>query len=300
MSDEVGGDITNKKRRKKFQKAVELLRSADMEFAIVGKVGETVVQHASANATLWLDLVDASNSLPCAIRLVQVQRTLAQLPNAGVTFAALERGLQRLLVGLMLDAAIPGRKTVLPYNGQPSYEQVVTYAEWWPVGVTYMNPSAMEPSQLVQVATSLIAAAVAADSSDQLYTLQMQTCDAISRASITAAERDRAAAAVNNSFKGETPVRQSAQAAGLMHQQPSSAPSTRCSRCVHLSAAGVKIAVVAAPAAAAPPMVQPVIQVQPRHCRCYADSTSTAPTATSNGDSSSGHRKQQHRHKLQS
>jgi hypothetical protein len=216
MSEDVGSQLANKKRKRKFQKAVELLQAADMDFVIIGQAGTTVVSYASANARHWLGLVDAAATFPCAIRLAQMERTLAQLPNAGITLLTLERGLQRLVVATMLDAAIPGRKTHLPYSGQPSHEQVVRYAKWWPTEVSYMHPNAMEPSQLMKVADSLLEVAVAADSSDQLYTLQMQTCAAINRASITAAERDRATAAVNNSFKGEAPICASTYAASRM------------------------------------------------------------------------------------
>jgi hypothetical protein len=92
----------------------------------------------------------------------------------------------------------------------------------------------------------------------------MQTCAAISRASITAAERDRATAAVNNSFKGEASFRAFTYAASRI-----AAAAGQCTRnrtVAGAAACAMPRLVVAAAMPAAPVGGQRKQEKQPVRC----------------------------------
>jgi len=177
-------DVLNRMANKHHAQYVLLVADKDMN----------VTQKASTDARLFLERVDAADTLPSAICLSRMDRSMLALSRSKLTFSELPRAVRCKLVMHILKKIMPKRKQSHPFD-KTSQEQVTKDYPWWPAEIPYQHPQTLEDGQLVK----LVKVIVQSHSRERL-----QKClTSLHAMGLSAKDEEAAKIALNRAFAGD-------------------------------------------------------------------------------------------------
>ena len=205
MFDGLGSKKLSRKLNRVVDQLTNMNNDHDVQYALVVCSKDHVVKtFGSLYGREWIQHTRACTTFPSAVMLARMAQDMARLTSANLTFQGLGDSVQQLLM-LMINCAIPGRKQLLAFSSKPSLEQVHLHAPWWPEGVVYTHPKELEPTQRVQLANSMVEAALDTESQAHLSHLHQDCCARIHTMRLRIPEMEEALAAINRLFAGELP-----------------------------------------------------------------------------------------------
>ena len=191
------------KKQKSFSKemsnAVDTLNRMSNKFNVeyvllVADKDMRVTQKASTDARLFLEKVDAADTLPSAICLSRMDRSMLALSRSKLTFSELNRPVKCKLVMHILKKVMPKRKQSHPFD-KTSQKQVTEDYPWWPAEIPYQHPQTLEDGQLVK----LVKVIVQSHSRER-----MQKClTGLHAMGLSAKDEEAAKIALNRAFAGK-------------------------------------------------------------------------------------------------